>query len=167
MGLRGRTIEYINSMISNVGFSLVGLRMCELGNQLIKDGYGGFFVAKDYFESLGVVHTSIDSNGLDGALPLDLNTKLKLGKFDVITNMGTSEHVKDNKQCFENIHNLCRDGGIMIHLLPATGTKHGIRQYDSDWFEKLAADKNYEVLSLMVKLNNTTEYVWCTLRKSK
>jgi SAM-dependent methyltransferase len=168
MGLRKHTIKYINSMIKKSGFSLNGLNMCELGNQHIKDGYKGFSIAKSYFKSFGVNHVSIDRNGKDGALPLDLNSLIdykKLGQFDVVTNMGTSEHVENNNCCFENIHNLCNNGGIMIHLLPAIGTKHGLRQYSIQWFEELAVNRRYKIIDLVIKLNNTTDYVWCVLRK--
>jgi len=168
MGLRIYTINYIHDMINRAGFKLSGLRMCELGNQLIKDNYKGFSVAKEYFESVGIDHVSIDINGKNGALPLDLNNHLPayiINKFDVVTNIGTSEHVKNNSMCFQNIHDLCVDGGIMIHLLPAVGVKHGIRQYSCDWFRDLSKHRNYSILYLVKKINNTTNYIWCTLRK--
>jgi hypothetical protein len=167
MGLRESTIKYIHEMVNKAGFRLEGLRMCELGNQCINDDYKGFSIAKKYFESLGVHHTSIDLNGKDGALPLDLNKPIKLDQFDVITNIGTSEHVKNNTQCFENINNLCRSAGIMIHLVPAVGTSHGIRQYTTKWFINLANKNDYKVLYIVKKKNRTTDYIYCVLQKQR
>jgi SAM-dependent methyltransferase len=168
MGLRKETISYIHAMVNMVGFKLEGLRMCEFGNQHLKDGYKGFSTAKKYFESLGVYHISIDLNGKDGALALNLNTEIdfkKLGQFDVVTNMGTSEHVQNNDQCFENIHNLCRDGGIMIHLVPAFGTIHGRRQYTLEWLNSISEIKGYKVLYGVKKINRTTNYIYFTVQK--
>ena len=151
MGYRKRSIEYTLDFINQAGFELNGLKMLELGNQLIWDeeGYEGFFVAKDYFQSLGVDHTSIDLNGKNGALNIDLNKPIKgLGEFDVVTNLGTTEHVKNQKECFNNIHRLCRVGGIMIHLVPHVGSTHGDHQYTVEFFEALAEDRNYKILHL-------------------
>ena len=60
MALRKITIDYINDMIKKRGFKLQNLNLCELGNQLMIDNHTKFKVAKDYYESLGVIHTSID-----------------------------------------------------------------------------------------------------------
>ena len=174
MGYRKLTIKYVHDMIELAGFQLKGLEMLELGNQLIwdKDGYQGFFVAKDYFESFGVHHESIDRNGKNGSLPLDLNKKINLDGdgFDVVTNMGTSEHVKNNKSCFDNIHNLCKVGGIMIHLVPHKGSGHGIRQYTLKFFEDLVDKRKYEILHLerngKYEWKETENRRYCTVRKN-
>ena len=172
MGYRKLTIKYAHDMIDMAGFKLENLRMCELGNQLINGGreeYKGFFVAKEYFESLGVHHVSIDLNKKNGSIPLDLNKPISIGQFDVVTNLGTTEHVENNKQCFENIHNLCKVGGIMIHLVPHKGSGHGIRQYTLKWFKNLIKKYNYEVLHLerngKYEWKETENRIYATLRK--
>lgn len=172
MGYRKLTIKYVHDMIELAGFEMKNLKMLELGNQLIwdKEGYKGFYVAKDYFTSLGVEHVSIDINGKNGALSLDLNRPLiNFSFFDVVTNMGTTEHVTNNKECFNNIHRFCREGGIMIHLVPHKGSGHGIRQYSLDYFKKLAKEKNYEILYLehngKYEWKETENRIYCTLRR--
>jgi len=140
-------------MISINGFKLENLNMCELGNQLIVDGHKGFKVSKDYFESLGVNHTSVDWNGKNGSLPLDLNKSIDIGEFDVVTNVGVAEHVKNHKQCFENIYNLTRVGGIVIHLAPKVGSyvnHKGFKWYTEEWFYNHAKEKNYKILDIGV-----------------
>lgn len=106
MAIRKITLDYIHEMMSE--FKLKNLKMCELGNQKIADDCVNFKIAKDYFKSLGIFHTSIDLNGEDGAIPLDFNKPINIGKFDVVTNIGFSEHIKDQEQCFNNIDNLAK-----------------------------------------------------------
>jgi hypothetical protein len=64
---------------------LVGTSMLELGD---KQDAGRVY--KPWFESLGFRHVSVDINGLNGALPLDLREPLNLGTFDMVCNIGTS-----------------------------------------------------------------------------
>jgi len=171
MAIRKITIKYIQEMIDLVGFKMKNLRMCELGNQLIMDNYVPFKVAKKYYESLGVIHTSIDWNGEDGALPLDLNNPISIGKFDVITSVGFIEHVKNEEQLNENIHNLTVDGGIIIHIAPKVGSykKHKChRWYVEDFFYDLAKERNYEILDMGIinpKNMKSFDCIRCTLKK--
>lgn len=132
---------------------LKGLTMCELGDQLMDVDGIDFKVAKDYWESLGIKHTSIDINGEHGALPLDLSKPIcnKIqeigGPFDIVTNFGTSEHVKDQYQCFRNIHDLCKVPGMVIHSVPAVGhwDNHGLYHYSLSFFEILARQTLFSI----------------------
>lgn len=150
MALRSKVINYFNNMILKAGFNLAGLNMCELGNQLIQDDDIPHRTAKEYYESLGVQHTSIDINGLDGAISLNFNRPIHIGTFDVVTNGGFMEHIKNQKQCLDNIHNLTKIGGIIIHIAPKIGSwnKHGLRHYRKKWFVNLAAQRNYKILDI-------------------
>jgi len=76
--------EYEQNILSYFGLSYDGLIWCELGNQQHHNGG----VAKDVYVKLGVDHTSIDINGKDGALQIDLDfpvTDELLNRFDVVT----------------------------------------------------------------------------------
>ena len=84
--------------------------MLELGNQRIRNNVQKEYkikeiTGKQYFESLGVIHYSIDKNGKDGAIPLNLSKPITdnfwLNKFDIGTNFGTLEHIKK-----ENLDNM-------------------------------------------------------------
>ena len=109
---------------------LAGLRMAELGNQriptrLLEIDCCEQVAAKHIFGLMGVEHTSFDLNGRDGAVPIDLAQPIPdkwRGTFDVVTNFGTSEHVTNQYQCWQNIHDLCRVGGWMLHGLPEVGS---------------------------------------------
>jgi hypothetical protein len=104
-----------------------GQEMCELGDQTLQlKSYlshgNGRYLAKEYFEALGFKHVSIDIHGKHGSVALDLSKPIDKwqGRFDVLTNLGTSEHVDDQYECWKNIHNLVKKGGIFISIMPFT-----------------------------------------------
>jgi hypothetical protein len=103
-----------------------GLRVCELGNQ--ESGWKLRVPVKHIMQWLGADHTSIDLNGRDGSLKLDLSKPLPdflLGRFDLVTNAGTTEHVvtandySDQWQAFCSIHGLAKPFAAIIHVLPS------------------------------------------------
>lgn len=109
-----------------------GLRVCELGNQ--HAGWRLRGPVKTVLEWLGMVHLSIDLNGADGARALDLSKPLPpelLGKFDLVTNAGTTEHVgapgdlRAQWQVFKSIHDLAAPHAAMIHIIPDVEGSHG------------------------------------------
>lgn len=175
MGYREITLKYVSEMMEKADLSAKKLTICELGNQQIRDKFKGFKMARAYFESLGMIYTSIDWNGKNGALKLDLNKPIEIGQFDVVTNIGTAEHVENNEQCFENIHNLCKKNGIMIHIAPLVGNwlKHKgcYRRYDIKFFENLRDKYDYEVLNMeearRIRKKANRALIFCTLRRRK
>ena len=93
-------------------------------------------------------------------------------QFDILTNIGTTEHVgqimttthgskvdeivtiKKNPQyyTFKNIHNLVKKNGIFFHNLPYAKDKnnlliHGAYCYNEIFFEQLADKNNYTILT--------------------
>jgi SAM-dependent methyltransferase len=121
--------------------------MCELGNK--KNAKGTY---KQYFESLGIRHVSIDSNGLDGAVPLDLRAPIDIGDFDIVTNFGTTEHVTEQEQCWKNVHNLVRTGGILVSMTPLPGhwLRHGLWYPTTTWYKHFALLNDYTIEILYV-----------------
>lgn len=79
-----------------------------------------------YFRSLGITYDSIDLNGMDGALPLDLNADIELAARELVSNLGTSEHVLNQEACFRNVHNLSERR--MVHWVPLAKRhpRHGL-----------------------------------------
>ena len=152
--------DFVTDAIRLEFFEPAGLSMFELGNQRIITG-STFETGKEHFTNLGISHTSVDLNGLDLALPLDLR-KPELfnefsNKFDILTNLGTTEHVEPiSKQyeCFSIIHSVVREGGIMVHMVPdvkeldVSGAwhRHCSLYYSEEFFLNLAAMCNYTVL---------------------
>lgn len=159
--------------------------MLELGCQNIYDtSFNGVtygMVAKNYFESLGIKHTSWDITACQCSQKIDLRDELNVsvfGQFDLITDYGTTEHI-DNKekggfyQGFKNIHNLCKLGGMMIHETPLVNhwTGHGFNYVTKEFYTQLSKDMEYEMLDLQIHfaMGNIKDggLVCCVLRKNK
>lgn len=138
-------------------FSLMGsnrsFKLLELGNQMILKGKDVAYVAKDYFGSKGVKHTSFDINSLNGAIAIDLSQPLPknyFNQFDVVTNFGTTEHIEDQHQVFCNIHDACKVGGYMVHSLPEDGfwIGHSPYHYKPEFPAVLSAMNDYSLIHL-------------------
>jgi len=118
-------------------------RMLELGakNHPEKGPY------KALFEFEGWEHVSVDLNGLYGSLKLDLTQPLDLGRFDVVTNFGTTEHVPDQLAVWHNIHNALKPGGWLISTTPSPGQwpGHGRWYPTEEWYQAFCNANDYEV----------------------
>lgn len=136
---------------------MTSLRIIELGNQRIKtgpdQGMRRLQSSASIFRWMGAECESIDINGRDHAHAWDLGTDLtkRLRRADLVTNFGTSEHVKRGQMhVFENVHHWTKRGGLMLHAVPMSGTccRHGYWKYRARWFKRLARACRYEVLKL-------------------
>ena len=120
----------------------------EIGNQTFV-GEGN---TKDYYVSLGAVsYIAIDVNERMDAIICDLNYPLnnflKSRRTSLVTNNGTSEHLFNQAQVFENIHILCNTNGLMLHILPLTPwINHGFYNYNPIFFRDLSRVNGYEIL---------------------
>ncbi len=164
MAIRQYTLDYIHKALKMIPPN--GISMCELGDQVLKGcnvidkGYrrieDGKILAKDYFKSLGIEHISIDRHGSNGAVGYDLTKPIEdnllINSFDILTNGGTTEHVEDQYQCFLNIHNLVKDDGLMVHIVPHSGYWKDHPDcyfwYTEDFFKSLAEKCNYKIVDI-------------------
>lgn len=157
MGYNREQWNFVTKSLENTFHSYSDKLMLELGNQRIKQSMFPELqnkVAKHVFESIGFKHTSFDINGKDGALKIDLSKTVKderyVNVFDVVTNIGTSEHIEPYKrqyECFKNIHLCSKIGGIMIHIVPEVGSfyNHCANYYSVDFFEHLSKLNDYKI----------------------
>ena len=140
--------------------------MIELGNK--KNALGTY---KDYFESVGIKHTSVDWNGEDGALAMDLNHPQILPKSDVVTNFGTSEHVENQKEVFENIDRFM--GKWAVHAVPLIGNWYGpglnlgmeCYKYTEDDFMELGIKYGYTIEDLFIGGKPNKQLICVRFRK--
>ena len=99
---------------------------------------------KSYFRSLGYRHVSVDWNGEFGAIKRDLREPLwdEFGQFDMVTNIGTSEHVDGQAGFWENIHNLTKVGGLYVGQCPAPNSEswwwHGNHYPTKEFYRQFA-----------------------------
>ncbi|MCR9219887.1 MAG: class I SAM-dependent methyltransferase [Alphaproteobacteria bacterium] len=103
-----------------------------------------------YLERAGFEYVALDIFPAPRTIPFDLNVHspgpaLK-GRFDLVMNLGTTEHVMNQLNAFSVIHDLCAVGGVMYHDLPSEGYfSHGFFRYDALLFRNLAGSNAYEV----------------------
>jgi len=177
--LYARYLDDINGCIYDAIGELKEKRILELGNQIIPGNEGiPEKTGKEYYTNRGVQHISVDLNGMDGAVKVDLSKPIKrsewLGYFDVVTNVGTIEHVEPYKgqyQCFMNVHNCLKVGGVAIHFLPDNSEVekwgwwkgHCNYFYSQEFIEMLAMENNYRVISSKI----IDGQIFCCLQKKK
>lgn len=114
--------------------------------------------ARMLYEGLGIGYQCVDVDGRTGTLVLDLNfdsvpTEHK-GRYGLVTNHGTSEHLLNQFNVFKMMHDFTKLGGIMIHAVPFTvHLDHGFFNYQPNFFECLARYNSYDTLGLWVGLD--------------
>jgi hypothetical protein len=110
-------------------------------------------MAREFWIWLGLNYAAIDIDGSPESIPLDLNfddvPREAKGKFHLVTNFGTTEHVANQLNAFKIIHELAAPRGIMIHHLPASGmVNHGLVNYNPKFFWMLARSNGYKWLHM-------------------
>ena len=126
---------------------------------------------KSWFEGLGYRHISVDWDGRFGAIERDLRQPLwqEFGQFDMVTNIGTSEHVSDQAGFWENIHNLTKKHGLYVGQCPYYDGKswwwHG-NYYPTEAFYESFADLNGWSIERMGRgLKPPNENLYVRMRK--
>jgi hypothetical protein len=93
--------------------------------------------------------------GLKNTEILDLNFDVlpdhMRGSFDVLFNFGTTEHIFNQWNCFEVMHDALKVGGVAYHQLPASGyLDHGYYCYTPLFFRELAEANGYTIEEMTV-----------------
>ena len=175
MGIRLQYIDYIHKACNFIS----GNRMLELGNQVMRGkNRPPEKTGKRFFTNRGFEHTSIDINGKHGAVVLDLSKPIIKpewnGYFDIITNLGTTEHIEPFEgqyECFKNLHNFLSEGGVLVNIVPDAERsfkhnffrkRHCNNYYKRDFFKMIAEVNSYELINLSVR--NIYQYS-CLIKK--
>lgn len=145
MGYTNKSIDIINPYIAP------GKSVCDLGAQ---NNYAQPLLPAPYmsewFKSNGITdYMAIDLNGENDSKKWDLSEPVKTNKqFDIVTDFGTSEHVKDLYQCFANVNKITKVGGYMIHENPKTGNwpGHGFHYRTVEFYKELAEVAGYDLI---------------------
>lgn len=146
----------------------------ELGSQNFysKNGTLEGYADKFYKGKLNMSYTCIDINGENNAMKLDLEKPIKhYEKYDLVTDFGTSEHIRSLYQCCANIYSLCKVGGMIICENPKIGNwpGHGYNYRTSRFYEQLAKEMDYEIIELgeEAAMGNYKDgwLIFCVLKK--
>jgi len=119
----------------------------------MKLGDGGYL--GDLLILAGFEYTALDIFKGTNTILFDLNVhapgdKLR-GRFDLVMNFGTTEHVFNQLRAFQTIHDLASPAGVVYHDLPVAGFfNHALFRYDPLFFKLLAEANGYEVIKLQL-----------------
>jgi hypothetical protein len=104
-----------------------------------------------FYEIFGArSYCSVDAFDDRAKYKADLNEIVpQIGRFDVVTNFGTVEHVFNITTAFASIHRLLRVGGISLHAMPALAyLNHGFYNVNPCFFTDLSRANRYELVDL-------------------
>lgn len=93
-------------------------------------------------------------------LTLDLNEPIQKemhGKFDVVGQYGTIEHIFDIKTTLENIGRSCKVGGFILHVFPVSShvfIDHGYYQISPSLFTEYYSHNKYNILKSLIWLRD-------------
>lgn len=95
-------------------------------------------------------YLAIDLHGTQYSVAHDLNFPVPITEqYDIVTDLGTAEHVFDVAQVFKTIHALTKPGGMMLHALPNQGMyDHGFYNFQPTFFYDLASANHYEIVAM-------------------
>jgi len=129
-----------------------------------------------WYNKSGKEYLSIDINGLNQSyqhdMQIDLPEELPKNYYNMLLDFGTIEHIKKQYVAWKNCHNLVKQGGLMVHSLPAdrkgSWVDHCYHWYTKEFFEELAASCGYEIRLLdevKVPKKDSDYQIWACLRK--
>jgi hypothetical protein len=117
--------------------------------ELARLGDGGF--TGELLTACGFDYYSLDLIHGYNTILFDLNLheprKDLIGKFSLVTNFGTTEHLINQYLAMKTIHDVTAPGGIIYHDLPMSGYyEHGYFSYTPLFFQDLATANQYEIV---------------------
>ena len=107
------------------------------------------------YEALGIKYKCVDVDGRDGTLVMDLNFDTvpedQLSRYGLVTNHGTTEHLMNQSNAFQVVHDFTKPGGLMLHAVPFMGyVEHGFFSYHPNLFQALARYNSYEIVGMWI-----------------
>ena len=111
-------------------------------------------MAADLFRRAGFKYSAVDYAKFPGIIRLDLNVNQfpwwRRGRYQFVSNCGTSEHILNQYNVFKVIHDATASDGIMYHNVPGWGEyEHGIFTYTPKFFWALAKANDYKIIKYL------------------
>jgi hypothetical protein len=124
----------------------------------------GLPYASELFELLGIEYTSYDICPGPKTEVFDLNRDgvppSYRGRFDLVLNCGTTEHVVNQLNCLRVMHDALAVGGVAFHQVPAFGYfGHGYFCYHKEFFRDFAVANGYDVADLWYNFTGYGHFV--------
>jgi hypothetical protein len=149
--------SYIEGIPKSLGMSSDMTSWVKQEMVRIKSAYptpalGSFDLAKLFYKIIFNYksYAAIDLHGTSVAQKFDLNQELPISdRYDVVTNIGTGEHVFNQYMFFKNMHDVTKENGLMINVMPNQGCyDHGFFNYHPTFIFDLAHANQYNLLAL-------------------
>ena len=123
----------------------------------------------ELFEKAGFVYNAIDIADGYRTTIVDLNHQSTpdefAGKFDLVLNYGTTEHLLNQYNAFRFMHEATKVGGYIVHSLPCVGySNHGYLTYTPRCFFDLAGFNKYEVVDFRYDAADAPNDLFAPLR---
>ena len=163
-------------MIRQYGGEQSGIKHLLVGCQNMYDNAHYGQIAQKYYRGLGQDVVSIDITGCQESIKHDLREPLDLGRFDIISQHGTLEHVETREGFYlahKHLHDALKLGGIIIHENPKTGNwkGHGHHYLTQIFYRELAGVMNYNILAIgeHPAMSNSKDgwNIYCVMRKNE
>lgn len=170
MGINKTSYSAILSTIDRYTDDTTNKKLLELG---IQESYfdSDFKYLREKLSYRFLDYVSLDLHNQPGVTIFDLSEfNSKSFEVDIITNIGTSEHVEYEEgqyNCWKNIHNWLKVGGISMHELPEVDSwPNHCRYYcDFEFFENMSR-YGYEILEIKHHYHQEQgNLIWCVLKK--
>ena len=115
-------------------------------------GRNGSFLG-EVLEAAGFEYDAIDIAQGYKTTVVDLNVQNipphMVGKYDLVINSGTTEHILNQYNSFKAIHDATKSGGFIWNSVPAVGyLDHGYFCYTGKFFFDLAKFNDYEIIDM-------------------
>ncbi|MEZ6126252.1 MAG: class I SAM-dependent methyltransferase [Planctomycetaceae bacterium] len=126
--------------------------------------------ADDFLRCLGAVTVdSLDHSSFEGAaICHDLNEPISdqyHGRYDVVLDGGSLEHVFDIRQAFRNCMQLVRAGGHYLGITPANNFMgHGFYQFSPEFYFRLFSEPNGFEMQTMILFEHRRNSAWYEVR---
>lgn len=150
MGMDNDLQKFIRSVVQTQGLQR-GFSVCDLGNLWLYENMRAVRPAREFYAELGCGgYLCLDGNGEDDALVVDLNKQVPVDYvFDIVTDLGTGEHVFDQAQVFRTVHDLLKVRGVFVFDRPTQRWRdHGFYNMQPNLIRALCAANDYELIAL-------------------
>ena len=117
----------------------------------------------DLYQAAGFDYISIDIADAPYVFRFDLNNdqvppSLK-GKYDIVMNTGTTEHVLNQLNALKTVHDLAKPGGLIFSLFLINGFgSHGLLRYCNRFVALLAEANRYELISTEIHARTFSQW---------
>jgi len=126
---------------------------------------------EEFFTALGAQFVdSLDVSRFEGAsICHDLNEPIPdtlSCRYDLVIDAGTLEHIFDCRAALRNIYYLLREGGVVVHSLPANGQlEHGFYQFSPTFLQDYLAANQWQIIkSLVLQYSSVHSRRWTIMQ---